>query len=59
MSEQDIKTLDDGIIFEIDDDNVQPLFVFIQNSIHGYISAIHEFWFHQTFKGLHLASEPH
>lgn len=57
--EKDIELLDENIIFEGDDDNIQPPVVLMYNSVRGYVSAIHELWSHQTSQGLHQAPEPH
>ncbi len=57
VTKQNIEALNDSIISEVGDDNFQPLFVFIYNSICGYMSATHEFWSHQTFRGFHRSRE--
>lgn len=57
--EEDIELLDENIIFEGDDDNIQPPVVLMYNSVRGYVSAIHELWSHQTSQGLHQAPEAH
>lgn len=59
VTEQNKKIFDNDIIFEGDDDNVQPPIVLMYNSVRGYVSAIHELWSHQISQGLHNAPEPH
>lgn len=56
---EDVELLDESIIFEGDDDNVQPPVVLMYNLVRGYVSAIHELWSHQTSQGIHQAPEPH
>ena len=58
-NEEHVGLLDSGIIFEGDDDNVQPPIVLMYNSVRGYVSAIHKLWSHQTSQGIHQAPEPH
>ncbi len=45
-TEQDIEALDNKVIFEGNDDNVQPPVVLMYNSVREYISAIHQIWSH-------------
>ena len=40
--EKNVRLLDESIIFEGNDDNVQPPVVLMYNSVRGYVSAIHE-----------------
>lgn len=54
-----IGLMGEGIIFEDDDDKVQPPVVLMYNWVQGYISTIHEIWSHQTSQGPHQAPESH
>lgn len=56
--EQEDEILDNEIIFEGDDDDVQPPVMLMYNSVRSYVSAIHELWAHQTSQGLHHAPRP-
>lgn len=58
-NEEHIELLDESIIFEGDNDNIQSPIVLMYNSVRGYVSAIHELWFHQTSQGIHQPPEPH
>ncbi len=45
-NKEHIGLLNESVIFERDDDNVQPPIVLMYNSVGGYVSAIHELWSH-------------
>lgn len=56
--EQEEEVQENEIIFEGDDDDVQPPVMLMYNSVRSYVSAIHELWAHQTSQGLHNAPRP-
>ncbi len=51
--EKDIEILDDGIIFEGDNDNIQLPLVLIYNSVQGHIFIIVRLWFFKIFQCLY------